>query len=267
MSTAIRDRRTCVVLGFNVRDAAIPVEVALSAIRSVYAPQLGLVWHDVVRRPHNADPEAEADVIAVCSVFAAVALEETALLGVVAAAPAGKVLADGEVWLTAPCRVPLFTGTPADLDCGCDAKRGLALLRRYGMTTMEGAVETAAVEILRAAAERYIDVAEAAVAAARPGLRLGADEFTFAEFSSRGGPRFDLLLPPEGDERWTPALEPFARLARAGPWVPLVKKLLGPEYRCAASLIYSRPGAEAQACGSWQRRCVLASFSRAAQLM
>jgi hypothetical protein len=86
---------------------------------------------------------------------------------------------------------------------------------------------------LRAAAERRIRRAERAAATRHPQLALGVDVVHFAELSSRGGERFDLLFPkpgsederrndPDGDAAWVRAF------AERAPWVAtLVEPLLG----------------------------------------
>ena len=77
---------------------------------------------------------------------------------------------------------------------------------------------------LRAAAERRIRRAERAAVTRHPHLALGVDVVHFAELSSRGGERFDLLFPkpgsederrndPDGDAAWVRAF------AERAPWV------------------------------------------------
>jgi len=199
------------------------------------------------------EDEEAADVLAVCSCSAAaLALHGEAPLLAAVAAAAGPLLAGAQLWLTAPCRVPLFAGGSAgQLEVGGGGgasdgggggvARGLEVMRRYGVATMAAALPPAAVAELLAAALGRIAAAERALAAARPELTAGATEFAFSDFSSRGGPRFDLIVPLDA-----PGAEGFAALAAAGPWRPLVDALLGPGASCQASLVYSRPGAPAQ---------------------
>jgi hypothetical protein len=67
--------------------------------------------------------------------------------------------------------------------------------------------------------------------------------FTFHEISARGKHRFDLKLDTGLDCAASSAL--VAELARA-PWMPLICSVLGPKTTMSASVVYSRPGADAQ---------------------
>jgi hypothetical protein len=61
--------------------------------------------------------------------------------------------------------------------------------------------------------------------------------------SSRGSQRFDLLFEEEE------GVECIFDLARNGSWAELVRSVLGvKDLRCQVSVVYSRPGAEAQVC-------------------
>ena len=100
--------------------------------------------------------------------------------------------------------------------------------------------------MLTGSVARWKAAVAAAIAAAELRLdQLGVstsdnDIFTFREIAARGKHRFDLKLDAsEG----TAAL--LAELADA-PWMPLVRSTLGPRTTMAASVVYSRPGADAQ---------------------
>jgi hypothetical protein len=148
-----------------------------------------------------------------------------------------------EVWLTAPCIVPLFEKEAEDLcvQRDDDSLKKIQIMREFGMLIMKCALDPVSVDAVHKAACQRIGRAEHAAAQKRPDLRLGIDLFAFSEFSSRGGQRFDLLF-SEDDAESRCVFE----AARTGPWVPIIRLLLGDDFQCLASVVYSRPGSEAQ---------------------
>jgi hypothetical protein len=66
--------------------------------------------------------------------------------------------------------------------------------------------------------------------------------FTFNEIAARGRHRFDLKL-----DLGLTSMAMLSSALAAAPWLPLVTALLGPGTTMAASVVYSRPGADVQA--------------------
>jgi hypothetical protein len=122
-----------------------------------------------------------------------------------------------------------------------NADLGIQTMKDLGVVIFRNAVNQSLVGSLHTAACNRIENAQKAVSEKRPDLHLGTDLFAFAEFSSRGGQRFDLLF-SEDD----PASAPIFQAAQCGAWVPIIRALLGNDFRCMASVVYSRPGADAQ---------------------
>jgi hypothetical protein len=82
--------------------------------------------------------------------------------------------------------------------------------------------------------------------------------FTFKEIAARGRHRFDLRLdvgPHWQDEGTATTLK--ASLAEA-PWSPIVEQILGRDLNIIISVVYSRPGADAQVCSLHSPRTFLA---------
>ena len=73
----------------------------------------------------------------------------------------------------------------------------------------------------------------------------GEKIFTFKEVAARGKQRFDLRI--DMDATAVAGLQ--AKLANAS-WLPFVASILGGPYRLWVSVVYSRPGADAQVCTS-----------------
>ncbi|EDQ87172.1 uncharacterized protein MONBRDRAFT_33513 [Monosiga brevicollis MX1] len=72
----------------------------------------------------------------------------------------------------------------------------------------------------------------------KQGIDVGEEAFRRREMSSRSRQRFDLLF--DADDLF------IAHLAATAPWVPIIKHLLGVDFKCQVSVVYSRPGAEEQ---------------------
>jgi hypothetical protein len=66
--------------------------------------------------------------------------------------------------------------------------------------------------------------------------------FTFREIAARGRHRFDMKL----DMGCAQMLPLAAWLTAAAPWLPVVQALLGHDAVCIQSVVFSRPGADAQ---------------------
>ena len=124
-------------------------------------------------------------------------------------------------------------GPPSSPSPPAPPRTAASLLLDEGLAIAPSCVPPEDLARLRAAAERRIRRAERAAATRHPHLALGVDVVHFAELSSRGGERFDLLFPkpgsederrndPDGDAAWVRAF------AERAPWVAtLVEPLLG----------------------------------------
>jgi ectoine hydroxylase-related dioxygenase (phytanoyl-CoA dioxygenase family) len=249
--------RSCIVVSivpFAPVDAAEIIE-QIALIISVDCQELDLQWHETVfKNPDqlalDSDDFDEEDravprFISTCSVLADAWLrlgEDFLLTAISSCSYKSKKLSQKcEVWMTAPCLIPLFTKTMEDLIVRGDEERGIQTMKEFGVVIIRNAVDQGLINSLRTAAYNRIENAQQAVAEKRPDLQLGTDLFAFVEFSSRGGQRFDLLF-SEDD----PASAPIFRVAKCGAWVPIVRGMLGDDFRCMASVVYSRPGADAQ---------------------
>jgi hypothetical protein len=249
--------RFCIVLSivpFAGLDADEVFEL-VALIISVECQELDLQWHQIVfKNPDQLaldsdDFDVEDRVvprfISTCSVLSNewLRLGEDVLLREISSISykSQKLSQKCEVWMTAPCLIPLFTKTIEDLILDRDEERGVQIMKDFGVVVIRNAVDPCLVDSLHTAACIRIESAQKAVAEKRPDLQLGTDLFAFVEFSSRGGQRFDLLF-SEDD----PTSAPIFHVARCGAWVPLIRGVLGDDFRCMASVVYSRPGADAQ---------------------
>ena len=186
-------------------------------------------------------------IIATCSVSSSawLRLGEESLLNLLstAASPLGSgfLFRKCEIWLTAPCIVPLFSKKTEDLFAQEDFSKNFETMKEFGMLIIKNALDSDSIVDLHEIVRQRIEQAEHAVYKKRPDLRLGIDLFAFSEFSSRGGHRFDLLFNEEEE-----ISRPIFDIARSGPWIPIITVLLGDNFECMASVVYSRPGSEAQ---------------------
>ena len=228
-------------------------------ITSVQSPEIDLCWHDVAVRRYDELITGESDteecdgsddaeaprIIAACSVSAGSysAAGDGAILEAVDSRLGRLAAIRCEVWLTAPCQVPIFNKASQDLtvDPSRVSEIGKGVMEEYGLVLMTKSLGTQEeVYELRSIAQAHICSAEEAVSRKRPDLRLGVDLFAFKEMSSRGGQRFDLLFPD------TDAFGAIYRLAAAAPWRPIIEQMLGADVQCEVSVVYSRPGADVQ---------------------
>ncbi|GAX76815.1 hypothetical protein CEUSTIGMA_g4261.t1 [Chlamydomonas eustigma] len=166
-----------------------------------------------------------------------------------------------ELWLTAPCLIPMRAWSMEDLTCDlhdhsdrygtmascaarneCLVAKGVELMRTAGMVLLPDSLTVHKVQEVGVVAREHIARAEKAVKRKAPDIRLGTDLFAFKEFASRGIQRFDLLL----DETLEGTAAMLCEISNTTPWVPVVKALLGCEFHCTASIVYSRPGSETQ---------------------
>jgi len=152
---------------------------------------------------------------------------------------AHDVVEECDVVVSAPCHVPFMDLTLADVDIS-DAAGGeprenpVEMFLRTGLAaSAASAVDPDDLARLVAVAERRVASAEKALRDDHPDIRVGDDVFAFREMGSRGGRRFDLLLPkPEWDQDETTeavADAAFVRdFATRAPWVPtLIHPILG----------------------------------------
>jgi hypothetical protein len=109
-----------------------------------------------------------------------------------------------------------------------------------GFSSMQGCLSDALLDQWRAAIAEAITEMEAILV--RQGLDLqNNDIFTFQEVAARGKHRFDLKLSVL-DARFAVLMSQLD----VAPWVSVIKLLLGEDVSRIASVIYSRPGADAQ---------------------
>ena len=249
--------RSCIVVSFvpcAPVDAEEVVEL-IALLTSVDCPELDLRWHQTVfKNPDQLVLDSEdfdeedrttARFISTCSVLTSAWLQlgEDVLLTAISSCSykSRKLSRKCEVWMTAPCLIPLYTKTVEDLIVHSDEVHSVQVMRDFGVVIITNAVDQSSVDSLHAAACTRIENAQQAVSEKRPDLQLGTDLFAFAEFSSRGGQRFDLLFSDDD-----PASAPVFRVAQCGAWVPIIRAVLGDDFQCMASVVYSRPGADAQ---------------------
>ena len=157
-----------------------------------------------------------------------------------------------EVWVEAPCPIPLRPEPPGSmptvtLSCvgsssippndAAAALHGIVCaVQDKGVVAMLGSMRSSQVERLKRGANERIRVFEEALASKHSHLVGGTSQFAFIEVGSRGDHRFDLLFDPldsciEGtDENW----------------IPIVARLLGSSFNRAVSVVYSDPGAPDQ---------------------
>lgn len=135
------------------------------------------------------------------------------------------------------------------------------LLLKVGFLAMPRAIDEVALAQVQTAVSARIAAAEAILSKDFPEIDLGTTLFAFQEMSSRGRQRFDLLF-EEG--RSDDGSATIFSLARRGPWVEMIRAALGRKVdaatdaegqgqgakeqglRCQVSVVYSRPGADAQ---------------------
>lgn len=144
-----------------------------------------------------------------------------------------------EVILTAPCAVPILSLT-LDTATVAGMVRLPSLVRRFlhtGLLVQRSAVSDSDLRRLDDLVQPHIARADAALL--ERGVDLGIQQLTLMEISTRGLHRFDLLIDVEADA-W------LQQWCHTGPWVPLIKALLGPDLQVDLSVIYSRPGADDQ---------------------
>ncbi|KAI8820511.1 uncharacterized protein EV422DRAFT_531124 [Fimicolochytrium jonesii] len=157
-------------------------------------------------------------------------------------------VSEAEIYVTAPCRVPIGTWTTDSLVAREDRGETVdAFFERTGVLVYKEAIPIERIDAVRAFVDTQIEKAHAALSKRYPAINVGEEQFAFKEIGSRGGNRFDLIL--QADE------SPLAvkQIAQEGPWVPLVRRALrlpedGSDVPCLISVVYSLPGADAQ---SW----------------
>jgi len=169
----------------------------------------------------------------------------------VATLEARSGVAWAEVWVEAPCPVPLRFDPPGWIRKVCvsgnddhDAARGngtpediVHALHEMGVVAILDSVDLSRLDELKRAADNRILAFEEALERKYAHLVGGTASLAFAEVGSRGDHRFDLLLDPaESCVEGTDAS-----------WLPAVVKLLGPTHNRAVSVVYSDPGAPNQA--------------------
>ena len=164
----------------------------------------------------------------------------------------GAVIGNAEVVHSVRCPMPLLpsalptVAVPSGAGDGLDA--ACATFQQYGLLAMRDAVPPPDVEPLRSAVLEQFDRTLTALR-----QREGAgDGHHFAEIMRRDQNRFDCQLSAgfglDSDGADRPAWE---SLACAGPWLPLVRKLLADDctvYRCG--VVVSLPGAGEQYCAA-----------------
>jgi hypothetical protein len=253
-------KRTCLVLSL-LPNVSLESDSEITAIAhaiksSKCGGDLDLQWHDVVHRSPDQllqgvegeyedvdnEDQTRSRFLASCSVLTDIlsALGEKSVLDIINGLCLNIAEMKCEVWLTAPCRIPIFANSMEDLICDDDSSRNISLVREFGMAILTRAIDSTTLESLVKSANERIQAAERAVSLKRPELKLGLDLFAFSEFSSRGGHRFDLLF--ADDE----ASKTVFQVGRTGPWIPAIQALLGVDFQFMVSVVYSRPGADAQ---------------------
>ena len=243
--------KTCVVVSVPLEHLKDQEEI-IQKVSSIECTDLQLSLREVIfRTPEQLELESEdfedeerqvSRIFATYSVSTAawLRLGEDSLLDILAqCTPSGSVR-KCEIWLTAPCVIPFFSSKVENLLLQ-DTEEDLKKFAEFGILIHTNALDSNTVEALHQVACHAIFEAEQAVAERRPDLLLGVDLFAFAEFSSRGSQRFDLLFSDE-EERCNKVFE----IARTAPWIALIKTVLGDEFCCMVSVVYSRPGSEAQ---------------------
>ena len=137
----------------------------------------------------------------------------------------------------------------------------LQLLLNVGFVAMPHAIDEVALAQVQTAVSARIAAAEAILSKDFPEIDLGTTLFAFQEMSSRGRQRFDLLFEEGASDQGSATI--FS-LARQGPWVEMIRAALSRQLdeetdakrqkqdereqglRCQVSVVYSRPGADAQ---------------------
>ena len=244
-----------------------------AAVLAVTWPERHLRWHAsrrVVVDTSNASWVAE---------FTASLLahggDESTLCARIASLTEEGLVADVELVVSAPCHIPFISLTPEQVTVDFDRMTTTAtgepakdFFLRCGVVTSQNALlDENLIAALRACSERRIAEVEGAIAAHYPGIHLGSDRFAFLEMGSRGAHRFDLLF---DDADPDDAL--LFHVAKTAPWVTLMNHILPPPqsltfapttpsltssvsreetqpevgWRCAVSVVYSRPGAGEQ---------------------
>jgi len=121
-----------------------------------------------------------------------------------------------------------------------DVEHTHMVLQNAGMAISQTPViDSNVLEKCREAVDGRITKFESAMAEKHPEIDLGKDAFKFKEVASRSIERFDLCF--ELEEGGI-----IADLAESGPWMALVKDMLGNSIHWAASVVYSKPGATDQ---------------------
>ncbi|TPX64759.1 hypothetical protein SpCBS45565_g05668 [Spizellomyces sp. 'palustris'] len=163
---------------------------------------------------------------------------ETHLLGAFQSIP---VVSDAEIYVSAPCRIPIKKWDLASLDLGA---AGQQLFAETGLGIYLRGVSNEQLVALE-------DICNSRIADAHSRLQsyhdidVGSQQFAFRELGSRGKQRFDLILPENN-----PAI---GQVVQSGPWVPLIRQVLNltdtaTPLPCLVSVVYSLPGADTQ---SW----------------
>eukprot|EP00298_Acanthocystis_sp_HF-20_P004363 c14697_g1_i1.p1 GENE.c14697_g1_i1~~c14697_g1_i1.p1 ORF type:complete len:366 (+),score=153.40 c14697_g1_i1:91-1188(+) len=157
-----------------------------------------------------------------------------------------KDVSDIEVVLTAPSYVPL---KDSFFDSLCVSFPHSKIDEVYdhftetGILCVTSTIQNELLNKLILSANKRIEQADSNLKEKFPNTKVGVDEICLLELGSRGGQRFDLLF-DEND----PSSQCVRDLISTGSWVPLISRILGPNFKCQVSVIYSRPGAPDQ---SW----------------
>jgi hypothetical protein len=195
---------------------------ARDALLAVRWDERSLEWHSTRRGPRDAAAAAAPDdddafvVEAVGSCLASGG-DESSVAPRVAALAAAR-FDDAELVVSAPCHVPFLevrdgvddprvrVAAAALLEKeesqGDDARaRAVAAFAELGLAaSRRRCVASEDLARLTRAATRRMAAAERAMATRHGSVRFGEDAFAFREMGSRGGQRFDLLFPREGEE-------------------------------------------------------------------
>ena len=195
---------------------------ARDALLAVRWDERSLEWHSTRRGPRDSAAAAAPDdddafvVEAVGSCLASGG-DESSVAPRVAALAAAR-FDDAELVVSAPCHVPFLevrdgvddprvrVAAAALLEKeesqGDDARaRAVAAFAELGLAaSRRRCVASEDLARLTRAATRRMAAAERAMATRHGSVRFGEDAFAFREMGSRGGQRFDLLFPREGEE-------------------------------------------------------------------
>jgi len=222
-----------------------------AAVRNSEWPLYQLTWHDIkVGRWEPEDDEEgppQRCLLATCSMEFPNA-DMRVISQRVASELQHELSADllmVDVLAEAPCRIPMLpealsTVLVQDLAADGAMAASLETLRTTGLVALRDGLGSASLlHQLRTMASARVAQADRALRS--KGVEVGSQLFRFSEASARGAHRFDLLF-DLGCDSSAPLLE----AVRASCWAPLVQEVLGPAATVECSVVYSRPGAQAQ---------------------